>query len=302
LESGRVDAFKFLPEALSLVTDKAHYLYQERVNRPVNVGLVHAMLVFGFNSTLLVTREGDRALVVAGRGRVKACAVANKLIEENIGLGKLDVEERARRLALPVEVVREMPTEKLHCRAFVVRGDEARLVMQAVAENELRDDCDDQLTQAGEMARLVGFGMTHEKIGVAFGVSPDSVRNRLKLLEAIPEVRKALKEGAITPTDALRMAPLSPEDQRKMLEATPKKDPAAPEKRRPGKRGKSARPSKRQLVKLTDQLGDCAGTHWIRFFLGLPGAEEALVKSDRSLKGFFEQMRAAKRAKKRAVL
>lgn len=333
------DMTYFDPRALVLVGhDKLdaygqdHPLYQKRVNREIDWKLVTNMLVQGFTSVIRVVRDnktGDH-LVLTGRGRTQAARKANEVILRAIEIvaeakaaakaaeeaGKEAKEITSAQIAevltkefghpIGEAVVRAMLPQPLWVATTIVRGDDAKLFAQARAENNLHSGADDAYQQALDMDRYLSItggadaGVTIEDVAMHFGVSVSTAKNRMRVLDATPEVREALSKGEITWSDAVRMAGLEEEQQKHVLLLTPKKNPAEPKKRRKGVRGKNRRPSKRTIQKVVEHLGEGhEAVRWLWWVLGVDGAEESLVKRNKSLASIFDEAAKPKRKKQK---
>ncbi|MCC6751992.1 MAG: hypothetical protein IT371_30345 [Deltaproteobacteria bacterium] len=319
----RSDVTLFDPKSLVLVgQDKLdvygqdHPLYQKRVNRAINWDRVVNMLVQGFTSVIRVVKDaktGDH-LVQVGRGRTQDARKANEVILKAIeakatcSTSAQIAEVLTREFGHPIgeAVVRAMLPQPLWVAATIVRGDDAKLFAQARAENNLFDGADDAYQQALDMDHYLKItggadaGVTIEDVAAHFGVSVSTAKNRMKVLDATPEVREALGKGEITWSDAVRMAGLEEEQQKQVLLLTPKKNPAEPKKRRKGVRGKNRRPSKRTIQKVVEHLGEGhEAVRWLWWVLGVDGAEESLVKRNKSLASIFDEAAKPKRKKQK---
>lgn len=80
--NGKTNVLMFEPEKLHLVTDKTHLLYDERINLPIDEGMVLNIKELGVLEPIIVWKDPEIGLtcVVAGRQRVKHTLEANKLL------------------------------------------------------------------------------------------------------------------------------------------------------------------------------------------------------------------------------
>lgn len=80
--SGKTNVLMFEPENLFLVTDKTHPLYDERINLPIDEGMVLNIKELGVLEPIIVWKdpENGRSCVVVGRQRVRHTLEANKLL------------------------------------------------------------------------------------------------------------------------------------------------------------------------------------------------------------------------------
>lgn len=250
------------PNKIVLVTDPTHPRYDPRATRNVNFDRVHDMALHGFTSLILVhkTKEGYEA--VTGRGRTLDARA----------LWALQAEE-----GVP-------ESDRIHVRALVVpAADDLTLLSLAQTENYLRDPGDDPYTEAVKIQRIIDVNNARpeaERVDLAtiagwHGMSVDSLRNRLKILKAAPEVGQALKAGKVTLSDALRVSQIKdPEKQVAALANLPpvpvqtKAD--GKKKRRKGARGTNRRPTARRIALVIEHLGEGHKlTPALKYVLGL---------------------------------
>lgn len=187
---GKSNVLFFDPESLKLVTDPAHALYDERVNLPIKEPMVLNVMALGVISPITITKDPETGdvLVVAGRQRVKHAREANK------------------RLAARGE-------EPIQVPAVVRRTDADGLAGVMISENEQRED-DIPIGRAQKMSRLLARGRSEEYLAILFGVSTQTVRQTLALLDSTSEVRHAVEAGQITVTAAHKLGKLQPDAQR----------------------------------------------------------------------------------------
>lgn len=180
--------FMMRPQDLIVVTDKAHPLYDERVELPLDERLVTSISARGVINPIVVRRNPDgKAEVVDGRQRARAAQ---------------EVVKRFKKAILVPCVNRP--------------GEDTDLVGTSVAANEIRQS-DPVLLKARKAARLINLGSTEEQVAIDFGVSTTAVRQWLELLSAPAEVRKAVAAGEITATHAMALAKRPAEEQKKAL-------------------------------------------------------------------------------------
>jgi ParB family chromosome partitioning protein len=184
--------FHFDPCNLVLVEDPSHPLYDDRINLPIDDGLVRNIMANGVIEPVVI-RKGPNgsAEVVDGRQRVRCAREANSRLEEN---GK----------------------EQVRVPALIRRGTEADLFGVAVSANENRQD-DTPLGRAQKAAKLINMGRTEAEVAIAFGCSEQSIRNWLDLLEVSAAIRKAVEAGQIAASAAVQLGKLPPAKQAKAL-------------------------------------------------------------------------------------
>lgn len=185
----------FRPDKLTIVTDPAHPLYDERHALPFDEPTVRNMMVYGVLEPIIVTRDPDTGavLVVDGRQRVKNAAEANR---------RLEAEGRST-ILVP---------------ATTRKGDSASTMMGVmVATNQLRQ-ADPPLVIAAKMQRMKALGQDDEAVSVAFGCNRKTVEGYLSLLDCAKPVQKAIEQGYLGVTDAKYMARLTPAQQASKVE------------------------------------------------------------------------------------
>ncbi|MCM8547667.1 ParB/RepB/Spo0J family partition protein [Klebsiella quasipneumoniae] len=191
--SGKTNVLTFKPESLHLVTDKTHPLYDERVHLPIDEGMVLNIKELGVLEPIIVWKDPETGLscVVDGRQRVRHTLEANKrLLKE----GK----------------------EPLLVPAVAKRGSAVRMAQAMVSANEIRQ-ADTPLGRAKKMADALERGHDEDDLALMFGVSVQTVRATLSLLDATQAVRDAVESGTVTVTQARQLASLKPEEQREKV-------------------------------------------------------------------------------------
>jgi ParB family transcriptional regulator, chromosome partitioning protein len=187
----RNELFLVNPEDLTIVSDKAHPLYDERANLPIDSALVNNIMVYGVKQNVLVAKEGQKLLVVAGRQRVRCAIEANK---------RLKAEGKAL-VRVPVTVQ---------------RGEDADKFGVMISENEIRQG-DGILTKAEKLRRFLDMGRTADEAAIAFGVTRQAISNWLSVLDLAAPVREAVKAGQISASAAAALAKLAPKEQGEKL-------------------------------------------------------------------------------------
>lgn len=187
---GKTNVLLFDPDALVLVTEPGHPLYDERVTLPPNEAMVLNIMHQGVLQPIVITKDAElgATIVVAGRQRVKAAREANRRL-------------------------REAGFEPVQVPAVVRRGESADLAGVMASENEIRKD-DSPLVRARKMRRLLELGKSEEQVGVIFGCSVATVQSTVSLLDCTAAVRTAVDAGQIGVTHARKLATLPPDEQR----------------------------------------------------------------------------------------
>ncbi|EPW7202505.1 hypothetical protein LBW81_23500 [Klebsiella pneumoniae] len=191
--SGKTNVLTFEPENLHLVTDKTHPLYDERIHLPINEAMVLNIMDQGVLEPIIVWKDPETGLscVVDGRQRVRHTLEANKrLLKE----GK----------------------EPLLVPAVAKRGSAVRMAQAMVSANEIRQ-ADTPLGRAKKMADALERGHDEDDLALMFGVSVQTVRATLSLLDATQAVRDAVESGTVTVTQARQLGALPPEEQREKV-------------------------------------------------------------------------------------
>lgn len=234
IEGQRINGFLVEPENLKIVTEPSHFLYDERVKLPLDENLVLNIMAHGVKQAVLAKKDGDSVLVVDGRQRVRAAIEANKRLKKE---GK----------------------EPVRVKVLMEKGDEADLFGTLILANELRHD-DTPMIKAKKAARLISMGRSEEEAAITYGVSTATIKNWLKLLDASAKVRKAVDDGKITATAAVKLSALSAEEQDEALDeivsggGTTVREAEHKVKAKKGKTKGDGRPSIKKVQKLKELM------------------------------------------------
>ncbi len=193
---GRDDLLRFDPNELTLVTDKKHPLYDPRVEEPPDESLVLNIMVHGVLEPVIVRKNGEArgkpiVEVVAGRRRVTAAREANKRLRKE---GK----------------------EPILVPAVRRRGEDVDMFGVMASENSIRKN-ESPLEQAKKIQRHIDMGASEDRVAIVFGVSRSTIRQRLALLDAAPEVKRAVESGKLSSVAAARLSKLPREEQVEQL-------------------------------------------------------------------------------------
>lgn len=243
LDAKRINAFAFDPDDLVIVgldtkDGTEHALYDKRAFREPNEAGVIFIMSGGSVPTLEVRKDGDKAQVVDGRGRV------------------IDAREANKRLRAKGE-------EPVLLEVRLQKGDDARIFGISRARNLFRTE-DDPLTNAEHVEKYLAFGKSEDEAAVWFGVTPTAIRQWRKLSDLAAPVRKAIGDGKLSATAAAKLADLPRAEQveklDEMIAAAPagKRVTAAAAKSvaSKAKGGDGATPrTKRQLAKTIETIG-----------------------------------------------
>lgn len=190
---GRGDQLNFLPETLKVITDPKHPLYDPRVEREPEEGMILSIMRHGVIVPLVIARDGDSVYVVDGRQR-RACAIeANKRLKKEGG-------------------------KPVVCPCVWKRGDDAKLYEISVTTNEVRTG-DSPLERAAKMQHLLDLvGGSLDEVAVGFGCTVATVKNTLALLECAPPVQRAVESGKLGAIHATKLSKLPREEQVETLD------------------------------------------------------------------------------------
>lgn len=169
-----------------------HPLYDERVKLPLTEDMVKNIQVYGVLEPVLAQTDGDRTLVVDGRRRV------------------LHAREAAKRQKKAGEEPVKVPV-------FFKRGEAVYLFGVSRSANAMRVD-DGPMTNARNAQRMLDMGATEEEVAVAFGVTPQSIKTWVSLLDLSSKVQHAVAKREIGIAAACTLAKLPREEQDKHLE------------------------------------------------------------------------------------
>jgi ParB family chromosome partitioning protein len=211
---GKRDAYMFDPDDLVLVTDEKSPLYDERVNLPVDEGLVLNIMhapdgaAQGVLEPINATRnpETGKVEVIDGRQRVKAAREANKRL-------------------------RKAGMEPVWVPAMLKRTNAYGAMGMLISSNEHRQN-DSPLGRAKKAQRYLDLGRDESEIAALFGISAASVKNMLSLLDAPAAVRNAVEAGKISTSDGYKLSKLEPEEARVKVAELMEKAPRTPGKKR----------------------------------------------------------------------
>jgi len=276
--AGKSNVLFFDPDALTLITDETHALYDRRVHLPPDEAMVRNIRHHGVLETIIVHKDPEtgQVVVVDGRRRVINAREANRRLRDE-GLQPILVP------ALPK------------------RAKQGELAGMMASANEIRRN-DSAINRAEKMQRMRDIGNDDEAIAIHFGVDPQTVRSSLRLLDCCGAVRDALESDQITVTHALRLARLKPDEQRAKVaaliaaaEGKQGHERSRAQKAALGSPAGRLRTRKQILAELESATGDRAAA--LRWVLGLddPAVEAlpGLAGAKAAMASFDEQARAA---------
>lgn len=185
------DRTRFLPEELTIVTDKTHPLYDERINLPMREEMILNVMCYGVIEPVVGYREGDQILIGDGRQRVRWTTEANKRLKKE---GK----------------------EAIMLQVVFRRGDAATRMGVMIAANERAQD-DGPIVRAKKVARFLEMGRTEEEAAITMACSLQTIKNYLALLECCAKVIAAVEAGKIPVMVAKKLHKLSVAEQEAAL-------------------------------------------------------------------------------------
>lgn len=196
IEGTRLNAFGLDPDEVVIVglddgEGPDHPLYDERVALPLDEALVRNIMVFGVIEPIVVRKNGTFVEVVDGRQRVRAAREANARL-------------------------REQGSEPLAVPAVVKRGDSGQ-IMGIMLSTFLRQD-DTPIAKAQKVARYLDTGKSEAEAALVYGVSAQTIRNWMALLELAPAVQAAVTAGQIGAVAALELRDLPHREQESKVE------------------------------------------------------------------------------------
>lgn len=199
-EANRQDTFKDYPEKLTIITDPAHELFDERALEPFKEELVADILARGQLQPIVVRKNGknengeDVIEVIYGRRRVKAILEINRRLEAS-----------------------GQPRMKVWW-VNTTDSDEKEVLGKIIAENEIRF-ADPPSIKARKLHRYIQRGATEKEAATAFGISIAECKKLLKLMELHKDAAIAIDEGRLSLSAASKLIGLNRAEQKKLLES-----------------------------------------------------------------------------------
>jgi ParB family chromosome partitioning protein len=258
LEGKRLNAFAMNPYDLTIIgldteDGKEHALYDERIHLPVNEALSLNIEVHGVIEPVIVRKNADRVEVIDGRQRVRAAREANERLK------KAGYEP----VAVPV---------------MLRRGEDSSMLSIMISANEQRTE-DEFKTKLKKLERYLALGRSEKDAAIAFGVSVQTILNWIAVMEAGPEVKKAMNDGLLTPSAAAKLASLPRADQAEAV---------AKATQNGAKKASNAKASriKKEVKKGTSEIVPPAKKA-LKVFIKQPTAVEAIENTSEYREGFL---------------
>jgi hypothetical protein len=195
--AGRADLPKYDPNDVVIIgldTDDGpqHYLCDEESNKaPLNESSVLFTMVHGVLQPPVGERDGEKVVIVAGRGRTRLLREANARL----------VKEGNQPWSMPV---------------IIKRGDEATMISIRAGENLHRRTIS-PMWRARQAQDLLDKGKSKPEVAATIGVDTGQLDNVLKLLSLAPSVGKAVVKGDLSATAAVQLADMPRDEQETQL-------------------------------------------------------------------------------------
>jgi len=230
IDASRFNGFYLDPDTIIMVggdgpndvpksAELAH-LWDKRAEWKTDPGMVQSVIEFGVEEPLIVTKIGESIYVVDGRQRLKAGREAKKTRGEDF--------------MVPV---------------ILRRGDPAKLFGVSLTANAARLD-DTPIELAEKILIYLEMGKSEEDAAKACRMTPQGVKQLLKVFELAPSVIKAVRKGDVKLNNALELIDLKPEEQVTKLEELLARGEKPTARNIRKATGKTVVPQKRTLIKL----------------------------------------------------
>lgn len=171
------------------------FAFCPRVKEALDEEFVNSVRQDGVRQPVDVYRDGNRAVLLAGRRRVRAARI---VYEEQKAAGKPEAE-------------------RITVRFIVRQGEPADLFRVNVSENADRENLS-PVQRAKLMLQHQKYGGDEEAIAKAFNCTTRTVRNTLAVLDLDPDGQAAVASGEIPARLAPKLAKMPREKQRKARE------------------------------------------------------------------------------------
>ncbi len=222
VKGSRTSEYRFLPEHVEVDPD-----LNGRHELPDIQWIVESILTHGQLQPVTIRRTAGKPVLVAGFSRWRAVSEINK---------------------------RKLAPQPLELRCSYTQLNEQQAFLANIEENRVRN-ATTPMDDAYNIQRLVNvYQMTVEGVAEAYRASVSWVKGRLTLIEAVPEVEKAIRSGKIKGPAAKAVAKLSKEHQRNLAKVAEEKGKvtAADVRRETGKPEKAkAQPTSTDAQALT---------------------------------------------------
>lgn len=186
-----------------------HPNYDKRITLPLKESFVATIAMYGVLEPVIGRRDGDVADVVAGRQRTRGARLVN--------------ERRAGKAPIPADIPEEWKAlyasdkPQILVPTILRRSDEREMQQIQIVENEARTE-DTPLIRAGKMKKLEDSGYNRAMIAAMFNITPEGVRQTLKILDASEKLQKACEDGFISASAVGALADLPREEQDRRID------------------------------------------------------------------------------------
>jgi ParB/RepB/Spo0J family partition protein len=219
----RTSEYGFLPEMIEV-----NPLSNGRHELPDIAWIVESILTHGQLQPVTIRRTGGKPVLVAGFSRWRAVSEINK---------------------------KKLTEKPLSLRCSYTALTEKQAFLANIEENRVRN-ATTPMDDAYNLQRLINvYQMTEDECADSYRASKAWVKGRLALIEATPEVEKAIRSGKIKGTAATAIAKLSKEHQKNLAKVAEEKGKVTPAdvKRETGAITKSSK-SESSILELADNL------------------------------------------------
>lgn len=258
----KADQLKVYPEALTLITDPSHPLFDERIHDPLDNDLVESIRELGVKNPISVRKNGIDAKgkivleVVAGIQRTRAALAVNEALKKD---------------------------DRIKVRIELLHGDDAAMYEWKAAENAQRR-AESIFTRAKKCEKLLNvYGRSKSRIAQLLRLGgPAQVDTHLEFLSLSPEAQEAfsLKQFPLASMAVIAAIPRQeqPEVVARVIELGARKAHEIPEAVDAVRRNKPFKaPVRKKLMSRNDMqawadaLPECEGRAVLLYILGHDG-------------------------------
>lgn len=171
--------------------DRSDPLYNMDLGEPIDEDFISNIDAYGVMTPIKICKRDDMAFVVFGRSRVRAARVVNR--------------RRKARGEPPITV-----------KCDIVRGPDALLMGNMIAENEIRRRESSPLTKIDNLLRMLARGVSIKDCAISFGKSEATLQSWIDYNDkASSPVKKAVESGRMSLTTAINVARAGDADAQK---------------------------------------------------------------------------------------
>jgi DNA-binding CsgD family transcriptional regulator len=228
--------------------DESHPLYDVRVKLPLDPGMVGSIRAVGVREPVTAIVDGDKIYISDGRRRVLHTRAANK---ELLKLGE------------PIRLVPVVAEKKSEAVMHL-----APLLGEHLNNHRVNDQT---ITRAEKASRFLARGYSREDVALSLNVDVATVKHYEALLELSAPVRKAVDEGRLSVSAAVKLGGLDAEEQAAKLDELAASGEKITARRVVAIRGGSQAPGKKILKRIVASESEELSEDFvrgIRFALG----------------------------------